>query len=426
MTLRTDCRHYRAAEPCAPHKQTGVRCHECSAYDATAQRVVIVKLAEMGDVLRTTSALSALKRDWPGCHVTWVTRRNAEPLLARNPFVDLVLTVESNYLEFLMTEQFDLAIGPDADPLSASIVSLARAAVKRGFAADGRGGIRPLNAAAESWWHMGVDDELKQRNRRTYGEWLYDICELPAPIARPTLSAPRDARRRVEERLRQKAPDATRWIGFNTGASRRWEEKRWKARHYLALARLVSAEMPDTAIVLVGGPDEEAFNRELCRAYPFVDGGTDNSIDDFAALTAACEWVLTPDSLGYHVACAVGTPAVCLVGPTAPWELDRFAANLVLHSSVECIACYRRTCPLPVTCMDVLTPAFVWDRVREWRATGTDAIALGPGLSFPLVADHSSQRPSDTVLPSPIVPVMPRAGAAPDRFRACGATGGRC
>ena len=46
MTLRTDCRHYRAAEPCAPHKQTGVRCHECSAYDATAQRVVIVKLAE--------------------------------------------------------------------------------------------------------------------------------------------------------------------------------------------------------------------------------------------------------------------------------------------------------------------------------------------------------------------------------------------
>ena len=47
--------------------------------------------------------------------------------------------------------------------------------------------MRPLNDAAEAWWRMGLDDNWKQNNRRTYGEWLYDICELPVPVVRPSL-----------------------------------------------------------------------------------------------------------------------------------------------------------------------------------------------------------------------------------------------
>jgi ADP-heptose:LPS heptosyltransferase len=66
-------------------------------------------------------------------------------------------------------------------------------------------------------------------------------------------------------------------------------------------------------VILVGGPDETEFNRELLSSdAPFVDAGADGSVEDLGALMAACDWVLTPDSLGYHVACAVGTPAVCV------------------------------------------------------------------------------------------------------------------
>lgn len=370
----TDCRHFRSSEPCAPHKATRVRCGECSVYDPIRERILIVKLGATGDVLRTTICLPPLKARYPNSHITWVTRPSARAVLAGNPAIDRVLTIEGNYLEFLIAEEFDIAIGPDADLLSASIMRLAHAHEKRGCIADGRGGVRALGDAAIAWTRMGTDDGLKQENRRTYGELLYDMCDLPTPVAPPSLSVSGASHERMATFLGRHAPDAKRRVVFNTGASTRWREKRWKSAHYHGLARLVKAESPDTAVLLVGGPGEAEFNRHLLLSDAgFVDVGTDRTIEDIGALMAACDWVLTPDSLGYHIACAVGTPAVCVVGPTSPWELDRYQRNLILHSDVECIACYKAECPLPRTCMDMLTPEAAW---RHIRASHGDLVAV--------------------------------------------------
>jgi ADP-heptose:LPS heptosyltransferase len=380
MFVRTDCRHYRTTEPCRPHKQARTRCPDCIEYTAVEERILIVKLGAMGDVLRTTSCLAPLKVRYPRSHVTWVTRANAVPLLEGNPAIDRVLSVDSNYLELLLAERFDLAIGPDTDVLSASIMALSRSDAKRGFVADGRGGVTPLNHAAEGWWRLGLDDALKQANRRTYGEWLYAMCELPLPVARPSFHLASGATQRCRHRLRASASDAARWICFNTGASGRWQEKRWKPAYYHQLARLIEADDPDASIVLVGGPEETTLNRELRSAHPrFVDGGTHNTIADFAALVASCDWLLTPDSLGYHIACAVGTPALCVVGPTAPWELDRFNSNCVVHADLGCIACYQPKCPFSRTCMDALTPEMVAARIREWNPSRMPREHVQPG-----------------------------------------------
>ena len=347
----------------------------------------------MGDVLRTTSCLAPLKARYPRSHVTWITRANAVPLLEGNPSIDRVLPVESNYLELLLAERFDLAIGPDADVLSASIMACARSDAKQGFVADGRGGVTPLSDAAEGWWRLGVDDALKQANRRTYGEWLYAMCDLPLPVARPSFALAPGAAERCTQRLRAWAPGARRWICFNTGASGRWRDKRWKPAYYRELAGLIEADDPDASIVLLGGPEATALNRELCSANPaFIDGGTDNSIPEFAAIVAACDWLLTPDSLGYHVASAVGTPALCLVGPTAPWELDVFGANCVVHADLPCIACYLPKCPFSRTCMDALSPEIVLGRIREWNPSRVVRDDVQP--AFEICGASSRPRPS--------------------------------
>ena len=369
ISVRTDCRQYRVTEPCKPHKQTRVSCGDCTHYDPVAERILIVKLGAMGDVLRTTTCLPALKARYPRSHLTWITRPNAVPLLAGNSSIDRILSIDTNYVELLMVERFDLVFCPDADPLSASIAALPRTEARRGYVADGRGGVIPLNDAAEGWWRTGLDDGLKQANRRTYGEWLYAMCDLATPVARPSLVVPAEVTARAVERLRALGPGVARWVCFNTGGSRRWEEKRWKPAHYVELARAIAAAEPGTGILLVGGPEEAAFNRELLLAHPaFVDGGCDNPVADFAALIAACAWTLTGDSLGYHIACAVGTPALCLVGPTAPWELDTYGENCVLHAPLPCIACYLPTCPLNTTCMDLLTPVVVSDAIAGWQS----------------------------------------------------------
>lgn len=367
MNPRTDCRHFRAVAPCTPHKTSGARCTNCGEYDPVRERILVVKLGAMGDVLRTTSLLPPLRQRHPNAQVTWVALANARPLLEGNPLIDRVLTIEDGYLEYLLAEEFDLAIGPDADVRSASIMRLVRSAAKRGFVADGRGNVVPLTEAARAWWHTGLDDTLKKANRRTYGAWLYDLCELSEPVASPFLPVSRRAETCIAQFLSAEAGGARKRVCLSTGASARWREKRWKLAHYRDLVRQIAEVEPDTAVILVGGPEEAAFNAALLASTPsLIDAGTDRPVEELGALMAACDWALTSDSLSYHVACATGTPAVCVVGPTSPWELDLFGRNLVLHSDVECIACYRSECALPITCMDLLSAAQVLEHLRAW------------------------------------------------------------
>ena len=52
----------------------------------------------MGDVLRTTSVLPALREEHPACFITWITRREAVELIANNPLLDELLVLESGAL----------------------------------------------------------------------------------------------------------------------------------------------------------------------------------------------------------------------------------------------------------------------------------------------------------------------------------------
>ena len=79
--LKTDCRQFKSDRPCAPHKRTGVTCPTCTEYDPVQTRVLVVKLAALGDVLRTTALLPAIHAAFPGCHVTWITAPGAVSLM---------------------------------------------------------------------------------------------------------------------------------------------------------------------------------------------------------------------------------------------------------------------------------------------------------------------------------------------------------
>jgi len=121
--------------PCVFHKNEGRLCEGCVDYAPVKTRILVVKLAAVGDVLRTTSILPSLARKYPGAEITWITRTNATPLLKGNPLIDRVLSIEENHLEFLLNESFSLGICLDADSQSATIHSLTRCDQRFGFIA---------------------------------------------------------------------------------------------------------------------------------------------------------------------------------------------------------------------------------------------------------------------------------------------------
>ncbi len=365
--IHTDCRHYRGSMPCSFHKRDGRLCEGCADYAPVRNRILIIKLAAIGDVLRTTSILPALRQKYSQAEITWITKANAVPLLKDNPEVDRVFAVETDYLEYLQNESFSVGICLDADPFSATINSLARSDLKLGFVTDRGGKVQPANDAAREWWLMGVNDALKKRNRKTYQQIMYEICGLPLPTVPPRLYL-NGSSGSIPLRENAALRHASRLIGINTGGGGRWQLKKWTLPGYIECIKLLKQQHPGTGLVLLGGPEEVELNRQILDAVgdAVVDGGCRNSLMEFAALVGQLDVLLTSDSLAMHIGVALDKPTIVLVGPTSPWELDVFGKGEILHSDIECLACYLSRCDKKINCMNTLAPEFVVERISRF------------------------------------------------------------
>jgi heptosyltransferase-2 len=372
LLIHTDCRHYKGAMPCQFHKRDGRLCDGCQDYDPVTFRILIVKLAAVGDVLRTTSILPALKKKYSGAEITWITKTSAAPLLRGNPYIDRVLVTEGNYAEYLQNEEFDLGICLDADPHSATLHSVARCKERRGFVCDKAGRVQPVDERAVEWWLMGLNDEKKKANRKTYQQIMYEICGLDLPTAPPQLNLNGASNRFAQEFLEShpQLKKSRKILGVNTGGGGRWQYKKWTFEGYVGFIELMKQRHPEVGLVIVGGPEEVELNRRIMQAVgnTVVDAGCNNSLNEFAAIINTFDLLLTSDSLGMHMGVALGKPTVVLVGPTSPWELDVFGKGDILYSDIECLVCYLSRCDKTVTCMNTLSPEFVLSRVEQHLA----------------------------------------------------------
>src|SRR5215470_12641112 len=117
-----DCRFFLGDRPCVWHKRTAVLC-TCAHYEPVEERILIVKLDAMGDVLRSTALLPPLAAAHPRAAITWITRKESVPLLERNPYVAEVLELGPEVAVHLQTRVFDRVINLDASKISAALAS---------------------------------------------------------------------------------------------------------------------------------------------------------------------------------------------------------------------------------------------------------------------------------------------------------------
>lgn len=359
--LKTDCRHFRPDRPCAPHKAHGVVCATCTThYDPIRTRLLLIKLAATGDVLRTTCLLPGLHRRWPGAHVTWVTSPGAAPLFRGNPLVDRVLAFDGTPPIELLVEQFDVVINPDAAADACALAHLARGAQRVGFSVDARGTPLALSPAAERWLEMGIRDDRKRANRLAYQEHMAAILGVEWRKEPPILElTPEDTAAGRQLRARHPPPDGGLVVGLNTGAGGRWRFKRWTERGYSELI----ARLHDDGqrVFLLGGPEEVERNARLAAgsAGTAVETGCDNSLRQFAGIVDQCDVVVTGDTLAMHIAIARGKRTVVLFGPTSLHEIEVFGRGERLAPELECLCCYKTDCDFVPNCMESLSTGTV-------------------------------------------------------------------
>src|SRR5947207_7946306 len=97
------------------------------------QRILVVRLGAMGDIIHPLPAVASLKHSLPGAHITWAIAPKWAPLLDGNVFVDRRILIERDSLTALLRsrrelhrERFDFAIDFQGLIQSALIASAAR------------------------------------------------------------------------------------------------------------------------------------------------------------------------------------------------------------------------------------------------------------------------------------------------------------
>jgi heptosyltransferase-2 len=355
-----DCKFFFGDRPCVLHKRAGVLC-TCDQYERIDERLLIVKLDAMGDVLRSTALLPALAEEHPRAAITWITRKESLPLLQRNPYVAEVLDLGPEALVHLQTRTFDRVINLDASKISAALAAAARSERKDGFVLDTRGYVQPTNEAARRWLELGLFDDLKRRGTETYQDRMADILGLRGREHRYVLALGDDERARASAHLESIGIVADRPIvGLNTGAGGRWPLKQWREDGYVELVERL-ASRTDVQFLLLGGPSESERNNRLkaTSSVPLLDPGCDNTVRHFAALVGHTDVVVTGDTLAMHLALALGRRAVVIFGPTSAAEIELYGLGEKVVPNMECLSCYKTSCDFIPNCMDLVSVEMV-------------------------------------------------------------------
>lgn len=221
--VRYDCRFYLGDRPCGHAPE----CEGCSHYAPQGVRILVVKLAAAGDVLRATSILPPLKRKYPESHVTWVADHAAVPLIRLNPSIDRAMPYGFDTWLRLSTQSFDVAVGLDKEPRAGALMRSIRAEESFGFALSKWGTIEPLNDGALYDLALGLSDDMKfYVNTKTYPEIFCGIANLtyrgePYELVLPDSSI--EYGRRFLSDLDPREP----LVGLNVGSGAVFANKAW-------------------------------------------------------------------------------------------------------------------------------------------------------------------------------------------------------
>jgi heptosyltransferase-2 len=351
------------------------------------QDILIVKCQALGDVLRTTSLLKALRRSGRR-EISWATSRAALPLLENNALLKEAFPLPFDDVEKLerlkkkLHRRFGLVLSLEEHPQAAQLAQEACGGELVGVTwRKGRLGYTPSSALYYDMSLLNRDedgglkraDALKASNRKSYAELWLKILGLPLEGQRPQpilhlLAEDRETARRLARRPELRHGKIV--LGLNPGAGKRWPAKQIPEEKAAGILAALGRNF-NASLLLLGGGDETERNRRIAAAAKalkpdlklFLPGSL--PLRRFAALIERCDALVTTDSLALHMATALKRPALALVGPTSAAELDFYGRGRALKPPQACRCFYKSFCQSRQPCLGGIAEKTVVDGVLQ-------------------------------------------------------------
>ena len=327
------------------------------------QRLLIVRLGSMGDILHTLPAATALRNQFPDASLGWVVEeRWAELLCAsseprhgprsgRRPLVDRVHTVDTkawrkDLLSMQTWERMAAAISELRAPRYQVAVDF-QGAARSAFLARCSGApvIYGFRQPREDVASMLYTRQFTARGAHVV-EQNFSLAEAvagrPIEFRKPELPRDEAAHGRWDRWLKQeKIGD---FVLLNPGAG--WGAKQWPPERYGQVARTLAGDGLKSLVNF--GPGEETLARVVEAASQGAARGVGCSLPELIALVARARLLIGGDTGPLHLGATLGIPTVAIFGPTNPARNRPFGTRgVVLRSPSSQTSHARRRRPDP-------------------------------------------------------------------------------
>jgi lipopolysaccharide heptosyltransferase I len=317
------------------------------------QKLLIVKLGSLGDIIHTIPAQQRLTQHFPQAQIHWLTEPPYDTLLDHIPGISRVWLADTKkwrrnlsslpdsiqLIRGLRQQHFDAALDFQGLVKSALLAKLSGAKRVIGFVAHQSR--EPASGYFYSETVVGDDGSrphVVEINLQLAGSLG---CSQNGASPLIPLEIPSEAFDYVDDQLGKNNIDKP--ILVNPGAG--WVTKLWPLRNYAQLLLRIHQELGHR-IVLTYGPGEEDLVQEIQTATaPHPIAAFPTTFLQLAALCRRSRLLIAGDTGPLHLAVALGTPTVAILGPTSPWRNGPFnERDPIVKRYLFCSNSYKRTC----------------------------------------------------------------------------------
>ncbi len=371
-------------------------------------RILVIKLRHIGDVLLTVPVFRALKQTFPSARTTALVNAGTEEVLKGNPYIDEILVYdraikmlpalsrykrEADFLVQVRKNTFDMTIDLTGGDRAALLSYLSGARYRTGWKSK-----KGFIGKKYLYTHLSrpdVSEHIVLQNMDAVRPFGIDADDLSIDFYIP--DEDRIHIRKILGTEEQKSGHIV-----HVHPTSRWLFKCWNDRSMAEIIRwlldrgmIVAVTSSPTQheiektrdILSIVGPNQRLV--DLCGA---------TTIKQLAALSEIADLFFGVDSAPMHIAASVGTPVVALFGPSGafnwgPWDniesnklksgfagapysrrngIQTFGIHTVIQEERQCVPCGSDGCngSKVSNCLEEIKPETVKEilseRLEDW------------------------------------------------------------
>ncbi|MBF0353057.1 MAG: glycosyltransferase family 9 protein [SAR324 cluster bacterium] len=314
------------------------------------QKILLIQLRRIGDVLMTTPSVAALRSQFPEAHITFLTERPSDQLFKASAHVNEVLLYKKNsfwselkFLWSLRQRRFDLVIDFFGNPRSAAMSWITGAFFRIGFNFRGRGLFYTHRVT------MSKNGQYAAKHKAQLLEPLgLTLSEFPLFFE-------------VDEQDRHYADQLFEQLGLaendfvvSLSPVSRQPYKVWPAKNFAEVADWLTETM-NAKILFIYGPGEQSFVDDVRQSMK-QKALPDYAVPTLSQTRAIFEKVrlhVGNDNGPCHFAIAARTPTVTVFG--RPKAVNWTPPDSPQHRAVEFDPGCKQNCVYPACGLECLT-----------------------------------------------------------------------